>query len=141
MNRKIYEELLNLKKSCIEKPLMVIGARQIGKTYIINEFCKNNFKNYVYINLLEHSEIINIFKENISTNEKYKSLYQAFIDTQNEYTFYCAPQMDSYLDSEMKFEKNIRMKLTSARKRYMNNEADIETLVWDTFQEFSDSME
>ena len=75
------------------------------------------------------------------TNEKYKSLYQAFIDTQNEYTFYCAPQMDSYLDSEMKFEKNIRMKLTSARKRYMNNEADIETLVWDTFQEFSDSME
>ena len=75
------------------------------------------------------------------TNEKYKSLYQAFIDTQNEYTFYCAPQMDSYLDSEMKFEKNIRMKLTSARKRYMNNEADIETLVWDTFQEISDSME
>ena len=75
------------------------------------------------------------------TNEKYKSLYQAFIDTQNENTFYCAPQMDSYLDSEMKFEKNIRMKLTSARKRYMNNEADIETLVWDTFQEFSDSME
>ena len=75
------------------------------------------------------------------TNEKYKSLYQAFIDTQNEYTFYCAPQMDSYLDSEMKLEKNIRMKLTSARKRYMNNEADIETLVWDTFQEFSDSME
>lgn len=75
------------------------------------------------------------------TNEKYKSLYQAFIDTQNEYTFYCAPQMDSYLDSEMKFEKNIRMKLTSARKRYMNNEADIETLEWDTFQEFSDSME
>ena len=75
------------------------------------------------------------------TNEKYKSLYQAFIDTQNEYTFYCAPQMDNYLDSEMKFEKNIRMKLTSARKRYMNNEADIETLVWDTFQEFSDSME
>ena len=51
------------------------------------------------------------------TNEKYKSLYQAFIDTQNEYTFYCAPQMDSYLDSEMKFEKNIRMKLTSARKK------------------------
>lgn len=49
--------------------------------------------------------------------------------------------MDSYLDSEMKFEKNIRMKLTSARKRYMNNEADIETLVWDTFQKFSDSME
>lgn len=75
------------------------------------------------------------------TNEKYKSLYQAFLDTQNEYTFYCAPQMVVILTQEMKFEKNIRMKLTSARKRYMNNEADIETLVWDTFQEFSDSME
>ncbi len=53
----------------------------------------------------------------------------------------CHLKWMNYLDSNEIRKKNIRMKLTSARKRYMNNEADIETLVWDTFQEFSDSME
>ena len=75
------------------------------------------------------------------TNEKYKSLYQAYVDTQNDYIFYNAPQMDSYLELETKFEKNIRMKLTSARRAYMNKEEDTDTLVWDAFQEFEDSME
>ena len=51
------------------------------------------------------------------TNEKYKSLYQAFIDTQNEYTFYCAPQMDSYLDSEMKFEKKYQNEINICKKK------------------------
>ena len=40
MECKIYLELIKWKNLNIDKPLMVIGARQIGKTYIINEFCK-----------------------------------------------------------------------------------------------------
>lgn len=44
MKRKIYQELINWKNTNIQKPLMIIGARQIGKTYIINEFCKTNLK-------------------------------------------------------------------------------------------------
>ena len=74
MKRKIYQELLDWKKTGMKKPLMIIGARQIGKTYIVNEFCNNEFDNYVYINLLEHSEIVKIFKEEISTSEKYKRM-------------------------------------------------------------------
>ena len=74
MKRKIYQELLDWKKTGMKKPLMIIGARQIGKTYIVNEFCNNEFDNYVYINLLEHSEIVKIFKEEISTSEKYKRI-------------------------------------------------------------------
>lgn len=74
MKRKIYNELLNWKNTNIQKPLMVIGARQIGKTYIINEFCKNEFKDYVYINLLEQTEIIKIFEEKISTRDKFKRM-------------------------------------------------------------------
>lgn len=42
----------------MEKPLMIIGARQIGKTYIIKKFCENEFENYIYINLLEQKEIL-----------------------------------------------------------------------------------
>ena len=67
MKRKIYNELIDWKKNDIKKPLMVIGARQIGKTYIIKKFCESEFKNYIYINLFEHSEIVKIFKEEIST--------------------------------------------------------------------------
>jgi len=35
MDRKIYQELIKWKNSDMKKPLMIIGARQIGKTYII----------------------------------------------------------------------------------------------------------
>ena len=71
MDRKIYQELLNWKNTNIKKTLMIIGARQIGKTYIINEFCKKEFKEYIYINLLEQTEIVKIFKEEINTAENY----------------------------------------------------------------------
>lgn len=88
MKRKIYSELLNWKNTNIKKPLMIIGARQIGKTYIINEFCKNEFKDYVYINLLEQTEIIKIFEEKISTRDKFK-------------------RMEIYLDKDIDLENTI----------------------------------
>ena len=37
MKRKIYKNLLNWKENSINIPLMIIGARQIGKTYIIKD--------------------------------------------------------------------------------------------------------
>lgn len=106
MKRKIYQELLNWKEKSIEKPLMVIGARQIGKTYIINEFCKKEFENYVYINLLEQKEIIDIFKENISTEEKYKrmKLYLNIdINVLNTIIFFDEIQESEELISSLKY--------------------------------------
>ena len=61
MYRKIEEELKEWKSNS-KTPLMIIGARQTGKTYIIDEFCKNNFTNYVYFNLDKEEEIKNIFE-------------------------------------------------------------------------------
>lgn len=74
MERKIYQELLSWKNHNIQKPLMIIGARQIGKTYIINEFCRKEFKEYIYINLLEQTDIVKIFEENINTAEKFNRM-------------------------------------------------------------------
>lgn len=48
-----------------KKPYMLIGARQVGKTYILQEFCKNNFRQYLYINLERDQEIKKIFEESI----------------------------------------------------------------------------
>lgn len=49
MKRKIYDELVYWKNTNIQKPLMIIGARQIGKTYIIKQFCEKEFQKNIYI--------------------------------------------------------------------------------------------
>ena len=46
MKRKIYENLIKWKNDNINMPYMLVGARQTGKTYILTEFCKNEFDNY-----------------------------------------------------------------------------------------------
>lgn len=56
MYRKIYENLLEWKNSSDKKPLMLLGARQVGKTYVIEEFF--NFKK---INLFQDKQIINLY--------------------------------------------------------------------------------
>jgi hypothetical protein len=65
MRRKVMHQLINWKNKGCEKPYMVIGARQVGKTYIIDEFCKNNFEKYLYVNLERDTGIKEIFEESI----------------------------------------------------------------------------
>lgn len=106
MERKIYQELINWKNTDITKPLMVIGARQIGKTYIIDEFCKKEFKKYIYINLFEHLEIVEIFKLKINTEEKYKRMKVYLgtdIDIENTIIFFDEIQESEELISALKF--------------------------------------
>lgn len=72
MERLFYKELVEWKNEYSDIPLMVVGARQIGKTYIIDEFCKKEFENYIYINLFEREDLIKLFKTEISFDEKMK---------------------------------------------------------------------
>lgn len=65
MQRLFEKKLLDWKQSGMKKPLMVVGARQIGKTYIIEKFAKENFEQYLYFNLEKNSEIRNIFEKTI----------------------------------------------------------------------------
>ena len=48
MKRTFEETLLSWKKAGMNKPFMLIGARQIGKTYLVKKFCKENFENYFF---------------------------------------------------------------------------------------------
>ena len=106
MERKIYCELLNWKNTNIQKPLMVIGARQIGKTYIIEEFCQKEFEEYVYINLFEQPEIVKIFKEEISTVEKFnrmKIYLDKDIDLETTIIFFDEIQESEEIISSLKY--------------------------------------
>lgn len=74
MQREIYEKLLDWKKSENHKPLMILGARQVGKTYIIDKFARENYKNYYMINLFERRDILEIYQSNINSEEKFQKL-------------------------------------------------------------------
>lgn len=65
MKRKIYDNLLKWKEKNSKLPYMLVGARQTGKTYILTEFCKTEFENYIYINLENMSDISKIFEETL----------------------------------------------------------------------------
>lgn len=61
MKRNKTKEIEKWFKSENRKPLMLWGARQVGKTYLIkNEFC-NQFKDYVYLDLIKDDEARNYF--------------------------------------------------------------------------------
>ena len=47
MYRYIYNDLVEWKNSSYRKPLILNGARQTGKTWILNEFGKKEYKNVV----------------------------------------------------------------------------------------------
>lgn len=49
MKRKIYDKLREWKHSSLRKPLVLQGARQVGKSWILKEFGKNEYENVAYI--------------------------------------------------------------------------------------------
>lgn len=50
MYRKAYKTLLNWKDSNTRKPMIMLGARQVGKTWLMREFGNNEYANVAYIN-------------------------------------------------------------------------------------------
>ncbi len=61
LKRKFEEKLDIWLKS--NKVLLVDGARQVGKTYLIESFLSKNFKNYIYLNLALNLDAVNAFKQ------------------------------------------------------------------------------
>ena len=62
LKRKAYDELMKWKESS-KKPLLVYGQRQIGKTFIIEQFAKENYETYIYSNLDEEASFRAIFEQ------------------------------------------------------------------------------
>ncbi len=65
MERRIVEYLLKWKESRHRKPLILSGARQVGKTYITLTFGKRYYKNTVYINLEDSLRFQEIFERDL----------------------------------------------------------------------------
>jgi len=61
MRRTVYKTLIKWKNNKARHPLLVRGARQVGKTFIVNEFGKNEFKSFVTLNFERNPEYKEIF--------------------------------------------------------------------------------
>ncbi len=78
MKRDIYSKLLLWKTSKNRKPLILQGARQVGKTYIIKSFASGNYKNYIYLNFEEDKRLHSLFQDNISAPRILKDIELLF---------------------------------------------------------------
>ncbi len=74
MKRIIYSELLKWKQNPKKKPLLVQGARQVGKTYILKEFGNNEYNDLAYFNFEEDNALISIFEKSLNTSSLIQSL-------------------------------------------------------------------
>lgn len=66
--RKMYSSLVKWKNSKEKKALLITGARQTGKTYLIREFGKANYENFVEINFITEPKAAAIFTGNLNAD-------------------------------------------------------------------------
>ena len=64
MNRHVYDRLITWKNNPDRKPLILKGARQVGKTWLMEEFGKKQYSSYVSFNFDEEDELSSIFETN-----------------------------------------------------------------------------
>ena len=81
LRRKFYDRLLEWKAKGARECLLVNGARQVGKTYIIEQFGIAEYESYLYINFLQNPQHMGIFEGSLEPTEIYKrlSLYMSNI--------------------------------------------------------------
>ncbi|MBO4543392.1 MAG: AAA family ATPase, partial [Bacteroidales bacterium] len=68
------DKLIAWQKSERRKPLILWGARQVGKTWLMKEFGEKYFDNYVYISFYNNKRISNLFEQNYDAKRILRSI-------------------------------------------------------------------
>ena len=74
MKRKLIDNLLKWKQNNRSKPLIIYGARQVGKTYLVREFAKANYKYLYEINFELDKKAKELFKGNLTIDNLFVQL-------------------------------------------------------------------
>lgn len=74
MRRSIYEKLQEWKRKANRKPLILNGARQVGKTYILRQFAENEYKKLAYFSLDRDKKVVEVFEKGGSTADMLMAL-------------------------------------------------------------------
>ncbi|MCR5728393.1 MAG: DUF4143 domain-containing protein [Lachnospiraceae bacterium] len=74
LKRKMYTRLLEWKNSENKKCLMIKGARQVGKTFLIREFGRNEYESFIEINFIIQKDFKSIFDSDLGAENIYKRM-------------------------------------------------------------------
>ena len=106
MKRRFENTLLEWKNDNNALPLMLIGARQTGKTYIAEKFCNENFENTVRLNFLEEENFKSFFDDSLNPENiisKIEIYFDTKIDTTKTVFFFDEIQVCERAISSLKF--------------------------------------
>ncbi len=74
MYRTLYKSLIDWKANPHRKPLILNGARQVGKTYLLSEFAQKEYAKYAYFSLDRQDDVCQVFEQNGDTARIIRSL-------------------------------------------------------------------
>lgn len=106
MERKAMNDLIEWKNSKNRKPLLLYGARQVGKTYLVKEFGNRYFKDVIYVNFETNDIVGKIIDENITPEYIIKNLEIVFnkvIDKENTLIFFDEIQKNTRALTSLKY--------------------------------------
>jgi len=69
LKRKVIQQLTEWKNTPGKKPLVIKGCRQCGKTFAVRTFAKDNYKNVVYLNFIENTDLSVAFDGQMNVDE------------------------------------------------------------------------
>lgn len=81
LKRKIEDTLNQWKNATGHKPLVIMGIRQCGKTFIVQHFAEANYKTVIYVNFIKQPERINVFLGSKDVNDILLNLSAQIPDT------------------------------------------------------------
>jgi len=152
MKRKIEDLLSKWHGQEMPLPLMLLGARQTGKTYILEDFCKRNFENYIYLNFLENADFSSFFQNSLNAKNILNNIELYFgkkIKVENTVFFFDEIQECEQAIASLKFFAEsplpfrivtagslLGVKLNRMKSPFPVGKVQIETLYPMNFEEF-----
>lgn len=91
MYRYAIEMLIKWKNSPYRKPLIIKGARQVGKTWLVKKFASIYYKKFIYVNFEEQIELRNLFRKNLNVSRilsELEAFYSIKIEVQDTLIFF-----------------------------------------------------
>ena len=67
MKRNLMTQFIQWKKSKVKSPILLLGTRQVGKTFLIKEFGETSFKNFVYLNFENSPNYNMLFEKDLNS--------------------------------------------------------------------------
>lgn len=69
MKRKVFDDLIKWKNSKERKPLLLYGARQVGKTWLVKEFGKQQYSDFIKIDFEKNAAICKLFDSTLDPKD------------------------------------------------------------------------